>query len=288
MDKAKRAGQRKYHYIYKTTCLITDRFYIGMHSTDNLEDRYIGSGKRLWHSINYYGIENHKKEILEFLPDRITLSEREKQIVNEEMVNNPQCMNIALGGGCGWDHVNKIGKNNYGKTTETYKRIGEKIRLKYKNDIKLRKALSEKLKAAYKNGRKLSGCFSEDGRKEMIKRAQSTSAKIKRTITLKNRDVGKGEKNSQYGIKRIGINKNCSIKKVLIEELQKYLDDGWKKGFKEFKKIKIKKERRSRKNWSILICKNCGCEFEASQRDIRRNRRFCGLKCAGKFNKNNR
>lgn len=34
-----RAQRRKYHYIYKTTCSITNRFYVGMHSTNNLEDR---------------------------------------------------------------------------------------------------------------------------------------------------------------------------------------------------------------------------------------------------------
>ena len=55
-----RASRRKYHYIYKTTCIINDKFYIGMHSTDNMEDGYIGSGKRLWHSINYHGKENFK------------------------------------------------------------------------------------------------------------------------------------------------------------------------------------------------------------------------------------
>ena len=68
---------RKYHYIYKTTCIITNRFYIGMHSTDNLQDGYIGSGKRLYYSIKKYGKENHTCEILEFLPDRLSLKNRE-------------------------------------------------------------------------------------------------------------------------------------------------------------------------------------------------------------------
>ena len=52
--------QKKYHFIYKTTNLINDKFYIGMHSTDDLNDKYIGSGKRLWYSINKYGINNFK------------------------------------------------------------------------------------------------------------------------------------------------------------------------------------------------------------------------------------
>jgi hypothetical protein len=33
--------QKKYNYIYKTTNLINNKFYIGMHSTDNLDDGYL-------------------------------------------------------------------------------------------------------------------------------------------------------------------------------------------------------------------------------------------------------
>jgi len=80
--------ERKYHYIYKITCKITNRYYIGMHSTDDLNDGYFGSGKRLWFSINYHGKENHVKEILEFLPTRQLLKEREKEIVNKELIGD--------------------------------------------------------------------------------------------------------------------------------------------------------------------------------------------------------
>jgi hypothetical protein len=58
--------QKRYHYIYKTTCQVTDKFYVGMHSTNNLEDGYLGSGKILGYSIAKHGRENHKREILEF------------------------------------------------------------------------------------------------------------------------------------------------------------------------------------------------------------------------------
>jgi group I intron endonuclease len=92
----------KYHYIYKTTCNVTEKFYIGMHSCSDLEDGYMGSGKRLLRSLNKYGVENHTKEILEFLPDRKSLAEREREIVNQEMLNEDLCMNLQLGGGGGF------------------------------------------------------------------------------------------------------------------------------------------------------------------------------------------
>ena len=102
MQKRQIERQRKYHFIYKTTNLINNKYYIGMHSTDNLDDGYIGSGSRLWRSIQYYGKENFKVEILEFLNDRTSLKTREREIVNEEAIKDPMCMNLALGGGYQW------------------------------------------------------------------------------------------------------------------------------------------------------------------------------------------
>lgn len=90
--------QKQYHFIYKTVNQVNGKYYIGMHSTDNLEDEYLGSGQRLWHAIRKYGKENFKREDLEFLPDRSSLKDREKEIVNEELLKDSMCMNISLGG----------------------------------------------------------------------------------------------------------------------------------------------------------------------------------------------
>ena len=76
-----------------------------MHSTFNMEDGYMGSGKRIKRSIEKYGLENHIKEILEFLEDRSSLKEREKEIVNEELIKDSLCMNLQPGGGGGF--INK-------------------------------------------------------------------------------------------------------------------------------------------------------------------------------------
>lgn len=93
-----RAKHRNHHIIYKTTCIVTGRWYIGMHSTDDLDDGYIGSGKRLWRSIQKHGKEAHKFEVLESLPDRKALATREKELLTEELRADPLCMNIAPGG----------------------------------------------------------------------------------------------------------------------------------------------------------------------------------------------
>ena len=90
--------EKKYHFIYKTTNLLNGKYYIGMHSTDNLNDGYMGSGKRLRYSVNKYGKENHKVEVLEFFDDRKQLAAREKEIVNLNEIAKEECLNLCVGG----------------------------------------------------------------------------------------------------------------------------------------------------------------------------------------------
>lgn len=126
-----RADRRKFHYIYKIT-RNDGKYYIGLHSTDDLDDGYFGSGKRLRRSINKHGKDAHRKEILEFLPNRELLKQRERELVNEESLNDPLCMNLVVGGNTceGYRHTEEtkqrlsvIGKN---KTEAGLKKIREK------------------------------------------------------------------------------------------------------------------------------------------------------------------
>lgn len=97
----RRADARKYHYIYKIT-RFDGKFYVGMHSTDDMDDGYFGSGKIITRSINKHGVQKHRKEILEYLPTRKMLVEREKMLVTHDLLNDPLCMNLMLGGHGGW------------------------------------------------------------------------------------------------------------------------------------------------------------------------------------------
>ena len=90
--------EKKYHFIYKTIDTRNENFYIGMHSTDDLNDGYIGSGSRLKKLIYKYGKGIFKLEILEFLPDRESLKKREEEIVNSELLKEDKCMNLCCGG----------------------------------------------------------------------------------------------------------------------------------------------------------------------------------------------
>lgn len=93
--------------------MITGKYYIGMHSTTNFEDGYMGSGKRLRYSIRKYGLENHKKEILEFFENRELLIEAEKRMITSDMLLDVMCMNIGRGGIGGFineEHQKKCSK----------------------------------------------------------------------------------------------------------------------------------------------------------------------------------
>lgn len=94
--------QHKYHFIYKTTNIKNGKYYIGMHSTSNLDDGYIGSGNRIRRAIRKHGKENFKFEVLEFFDCRELLAQREKELITEELLRDPMCMNLKKGGEGGW------------------------------------------------------------------------------------------------------------------------------------------------------------------------------------------
>lgn len=94
-----------YHIIYKTTNLLNGRFYIGMHSTDNIDDGYLGSGKRIIAELKKYGKENFVRVIIGQTTSREALKTKEAELVTEELRKDPLCLNLKNGGEGGWDHL---------------------------------------------------------------------------------------------------------------------------------------------------------------------------------------
>lgn len=213
------------HYIYKITNTLNDNFYIGMHSTFNLEDGYMGSGKRIVNSIRKHGVENHKKEILEFYKDRKELKAREKEIVNEEFLKDPRCMNIQPGGEGGWcNNPNSlipfrdpiIRKNNVEKSKNT-------IKFKKENIPGYKESWSKKITDANIR-RNLQFGSHWTGKHH----SEETKEKMKRTI--RERKLCIGERNSQFGT--CWIYNNYKNKKIKKEELDQHIKLGWSKGRK--------------------------------------------------------
>lgn len=89
---------KQYHYFYKITNKVNGHFYYGIHSTKDLNDGYMGSGKRLHYAYKKYGIECFEKEILKFFDTRKEASKYEAEVVNETLILDDNCYNICLGG----------------------------------------------------------------------------------------------------------------------------------------------------------------------------------------------
>lgn len=89
---------KKYHYFYKITNIINGHFYYGVHNTDNLNDGYMGSGKRLLVAYEKYGIESFKKEIIRFFDTADEAFKYESEYVTESLTKDDNCYNIQMGG----------------------------------------------------------------------------------------------------------------------------------------------------------------------------------------------
>lgn len=107
MTNLSKSRKNKYHLIYKTTNLVNNKIYIGAHSTNDIDDGYLGSGKMLHSAIKKYGTENFKREVLYMFDSPEEMFEKEKEIVTEEFVSNLDVYNIVTGGFGGFNKGSK-------------------------------------------------------------------------------------------------------------------------------------------------------------------------------------
>ena len=192
---------KKYHILYKVTNKINDKYYIGIHSTNNLKDNYYGSGIKIRYAIKKYGKEKFRFEIISFENSREKLFKKEKELVNEILLSDKNCMNLARGG-IGGDLSSYIGTSKYQKERwkdpEYREKITKQLRINMVNNHKL-----GKMKHKSFLGKKHS-----NETKEKIGKASAINQK------------GKG--NSQYGT--IWITNKLENKKIKRGEI---IPDGW-------------------------------------------------------------
>jgi hypothetical protein len=244
------------HYIYKTTCNITKKYYIGMHSTINQNDGYMGSGKRLRYSIRKYGKENHTKEILEFLPSREELIIKEIDIVDKVLLSDKLCMNLKEGGQGGF-----INENHRLKCSKAgNKSFSEKL----KNDPEFKKKFSDTKR------KNLLDEISDGRRRPITDYSYNSTGKkhkesSKKLIGEKNSINQKGKKNSQYGT--FWVNKNNVNKKIKSSELDLFLKDGWVRGVKSNLKGELVKTSKLTNN-DVIVIKELISEGILSSREI--------------------
>jgi hypothetical protein len=106
------------YILYRITNKVNNKFYIGVHKTKDINDEYYGSGHSIKAAIEKYGKENFKKEILQIFTNAKLAFKKEKEIVNENLLNNPDCYNIKEGGCGGFEHIKKMGLHKASKGTK--------------------------------------------------------------------------------------------------------------------------------------------------------------------------
>lgn len=221
------ADRRRYHVIYKTTCLVTGRYYIGMHSTDDLADGYIGSGKRLWQSIKKHGVEQHICQVLEHLSSREALRLREAELVDEKLLKDKQCLNLTVGGYGDFGHI-----DNADPRYRHHRQAGAVAMNKALwNNAEWASKASARFKASTKAWNE-----SEAGKvqsKEALKLATITAASpevnARRKQTMQKRGHQQGSANSSFGTCWVKHPEQGS-KKVKLDQLAEYLAVGWVRG----------------------------------------------------------
>ena len=105
-----------YNVLYKTTCLIDGKVYVGVHSTNDLNDRYIGQGiygdctytiekaraktrkESIGEHIARYGIKNFIREDLLFFDNVDEALLQESLVVDRDWLYCKQTLNIKPGG----------------------------------------------------------------------------------------------------------------------------------------------------------------------------------------------
>lgn len=211
-----------FYIIYKITNQIDGKIYVGSHKTNDLNDNYMGSGKYLKYAQEKYGIENFTKEILFVFDTSEEMYAKEAEIVNEEFLATENTYNLKIGGFGGFGYINEMQLNTRWKDAlaratkiaKTQKRKWESNEVfseSFKETIGVR---SESFIQASKNG---------------TFRGKSHTDETKSKISIKNAELQRGVRNSQYGTRWIHSLELQQSKKVKKDDP---LPDGWVEGRK--------------------------------------------------------
>lgn len=255
---------KKYHYFYEIKNELNGHFYYGIHSTNDMNDGYMGSGTKLHIAYKKYGIENFTKTILKEFKSREEASDYEAEVVNEVLIKDHKCYNCRLGGDAAPPRT--IGYVNV-KDKETKKSITISQEEFYKNRSKyiaptegLIKVVNTqtqkqqwvtpeefkkgKLEGKYhgvtlgklpvkdKNGKIFYVDRNDErylnGELVFMMKGRKHSEETKRKIGQSQIGMWAKEKNPNWGKK--WVTKDEVSKLVPKEELQMYLDSGWVMG----------------------------------------------------------
>lgn len=271
-----------YGYIYKITNLVNNGVYIGQTSksiTERFSDHVTISnnyvdGKdghsHLYRAMRKYGSENFVVEQIDSATSKEELDIKERYWISYYRSCNVVCYNIADGGTGGntWDNHtdeekliigNKISTANTGKkygphSDETKKKISVAVIASKQN----RSEEQKKLESLRKSQAALNRApMSEESKK---KASENNKGKHFKTPEEK-------EHLRQKALGKIGILRDGVMKYIYPDELQTYLDQGWKK---QGKKHTLSEESKASANLKRKIARE---SMSIEQRELLRQKK---------------
>lgn len=190
-------------FVYKITFLKgphKGHYYVGQHSTNQVEDNYTGSGKFPIRYFKRYGKilgETYQKEILGYANSQTELDKLESRYVN---LQDPLCRNIVPGG-----------------ITNRCTNKGKKLPLSWRQHIQ--GSIREKWK-------------DPDYRSKQVgqKRSEETKQKISKALTGRTRSAEQVSKLKGRNKGTVWVNRDNVELRVSVENLDEYLSSGWSRG----------------------------------------------------------
>lgn len=213
-----------FYIVYKTTNLVNNKIYVGVHKTNDIDDGYLGSGKVLRLAIEKYGKENFVREILASFDNPEDMMKMEANVVNEDFLKRSDVYNVMQGGKGGFDYINENRLNVYPTHSEVNRRKGKAFS-RFMKEKWLDPEFKEKRKEAISSGLKTHFVNNSGNFKNKL---HTDEAKAK--IGKANSALQSGEKNSQYGTMWIHLPTEKISKKIRSNELEYYLSIGWIRG----------------------------------------------------------
>ena len=178
-----------------------------------MTDGYLGSGKILARAIKKHGASNFTVEVIAFFDSREDLARAEASAVTEELVKDPQCMNIVRGGFGDW-------------STEAREKSKRKRDWLRENDpewvARVSASQSAAMKRQFASGKRAGRPFG------FTFAGLTHTPEVRMIVSENNRVRQAGQGNSQYG--KSWITNGEEETKVSRELLGEYLAKGWRKG----------------------------------------------------------
>ena len=203
--------------MYQITNMVNSKIYVGVHTTTNLNDGYMGSGKIIRAAIKKHGIINFRKDILEMFDNAALMFEKETEVVNDEFLLRDDVYNIRRGGHGGFDHISKDSRypewtaSGGSKNTE-------------KQNAARKYCLSIARIAYVKKLEENNGEVWWENKKAFRGKIHTTETKEKLSLSAKAR-LSDPTKNSQYG--KIWITDGTNSRSVPKDAI---IPEGWYKG----------------------------------------------------------